>query len=27
MWVSRVLIEVVGKYMTHNTKMFVGEWK
>jgi preprotein translocase subunit SecD len=25
MWVSRVLIEVVGKYMTRNTKMFVGE--
>lgn len=27
MWVSRVLIEVVGKYMTKNTKMFVGEGK
>lgn len=27
MWVSRVLIEVVGKYMAKNTKMFVGEGK
>lgn len=27
MWVSRVLIEVVGKYMIKNTKMFVGEGK
>lgn len=27
MWVSRVLIEVVGQYMKHNTKMFVGEGK
>lgn len=27
MWVSRVLIEVVGKYMVHNTKIFVGEGK
>ena len=27
MWVSRVLIEVVGQYMKNNTKMFVGEGK
>jgi preprotein translocase subunit SecD len=27
MWISRVLIEVVGKKMGKNTKLFVGEGK
>lgn len=27
MWVSRVLIEIVGKRMHNRTKLFVGEGK